>query len=197
MRRFFILFLLLAAGAAHAQQAEVTALMENYWRAYSRSDFEEAAAYLDPRDVASLRAGILPLFLQASDSKNVNVVPLVKVFFGDVPVEKRKDMTGPQVFAGMNRMMRDVMPTVYEALRKATIRVTKVTLEADGTAVVEYTVRIPEGDSVDSERANLHEGRWYLRTKDSTAITIERFRMLLGLDFESGPEVKLSPPATS
>ena len=196
MRRLFTLILLLAAGAAQAQQAEVTALMENYWRAYSRSDFEAAATYLDPRDVAALRTGILPLFLQAADSKNVNVVPLVKVFFGDIPVEKRKDMTGPQVFAGMNRMMRDVMPAVYEALRKATIQVNKVTLETDDTAVVEYTVRIPEGDSVDSERANLHEGRWYLRTKDSTAITIERFRMLLGLDFESGPEVKLSPIAT-
>lgn len=196
MRRLFTLILLMAAGAAQAQQAEVTQLMENYWRAYSRSDFEEAAGYLDPRDVASLRAGILPLFLQAADSKNVNVVPLVKEFFANVPVEKRKDMTGPQVFAGMNRMMRDVMPAVYDALRKATIQVNKVTIESDDTAVVEYTVRIPEGDSVDSERANLHEGRWYLRTKDSTAITIERFRMLLGLDFESGPEVKLSPIAT-
>jgi len=197
MRRLFTLILLLAAGAAQAQQAEVTALMENYWRAYSRSDFEAAAAFLDPRDVNSLRAGILPLFLQAADSKNVNVVPLVKVFFDDVPVAKRKDMTGPQVFAGMNRMMRDVMPTVYEALRKSSIQVTKVTVDADGMAVVEYTVRLPaEGDATDSERANLHEGRWYLRTKDSTAITIERFRMLLGLNFESGPEVKLSPPDT-
>ena len=196
MRRLFALILLLAAGAAPAQQAEVTALMENYWRAYSRSDFEAAAAYLDPRDVGALRSGILPLFLQAADSKNVNVVPLVKVFFADTPVDKREDMTGPQVFAGMNRMMRDVMPTVYEALRESAIQVTKVTPQADGTAVVEYTVRLPEGDATDSERANFHEGRWYLRTKDSTAITIERFRMLLGLNFESGPEVKLSPPDT-
>ncbi len=131
--------------------------------------------------------GILPLFLQAAESKNVNVVPLVKAFFGGIPVDKREDMTGPQVFAGMNRMMRDVMPAVYEALRKTRIQVTKVTVEADGTAVVEYTVRLPEGDAADSERANLHEGRWYLRTKDSTSITIERFRMLLGLEFESGP----------
>ena len=194
MRRVFALILLLAAGAGQAQEAEVTALMENYWRAYSRSDFEAAAAFLDPRDVESLHDGILPLFLQAADSKNVNVVPLVKVFFGDIPPGRRKDMTGPQVFAGMNRMMRDVMPAVYEALRKSTIRVTKVTPEADGAAIVEYAIRLPEGDAADSERANLHEGRWYLRTKDSTAITIERFRMLLGLDFESGPEVKLSPP---
>ena len=196
MRRLFALILLLAPGAAHAQQPEVTALMENYWRAYSRSDFEAAAAYLDPRDVESLRNGILPLFLQAADSKNVNVVPLVKVFFADTSVDEREDMTGPQVFAGMNRMMRDVMPPVYESLRKSSIHVTKVTLEADGTAIVDYTVRLPEGDGTDSERANLHEGRWYLRTKDSTAITIERFRMLLGLSFESGPEVKLSPPDT-
>lgn len=196
MRRVFALILLLAVGAAQAQQPEVTALMEEYWRAYSRSDFEAAAAYLDPRDVESLRNGILPLFLQAADSKNVNVVPLVKEFFADTPVDKREDMTGPQVFAGMNRMMRDVMPPVYESLRKSSIHVNKVTLEADGMAVVDYTVRLPEGDGTDSERANLHEGRWYLRTKDSTAITIERFRMLLGLSFESGPEVKLSPPDT-
>ena len=136
------------------------------------------------------------MFLQAADSKNVNVVPLVKEFFADTPVDKREDMTGPQVFAGMNRMMRNVMPPVYESLRRSSIHVTKATLEADGTAVVDYTVRLPEGDGTDSERANLHEGRWYLRTKDSTAITIERFRMLLGLNFESGPEVKLSPPDT-
>lgn len=196
MRRLFALILLLATGAAPGQQPEVTALMENYWAAYSRSDFEAAAAYLDPRDVGALRSGILPLFLQAADSKNVNVVPLVKVFFADTPVDKRKDMTGPQVFAGMNRMMRDVMPTVYEALRESTIEVTKVSPQTDGTAVVEYTIRLPEGDGTDSERANFHEGRWYLRTKDSTAITIERFRMLLGLTIESGPEVKLSPPDT-
>ena len=194
MRRLLALIFLLAAGAAHAQQAEVTTLMENYWGAYARSDFEAAAAYLDPRDLAALRNGILPLFLQAAESKNVNVVPLVKAFFGAVPVDKREDMTGPQVFAGMNRMMRDVMPAVYEALRKASIRVTKVTVETDAAAVVEYSIHLPEGDSADSEQANLHEGRWYLRTKDSTSITIERFRMLLGLAIESGPEVKLSPP---
>lgn len=196
MRRLLALIFLLAAGAAHAQQAEVTALMENYWGAYARSDFEAAAAYLDPRDLAALRSGILPLFLQAAESKNVNVIPLVKAFFGSIPVDKREDMTGPQVFAGMNRMMRDVMPGVYEALRQARIRVTKVTVETDGTAVVEYTIRLPEDDAADSEQANLHEGRWYLRTKDSTSITIERFRMLLGLAIESGPEVKLSPPDT-
>ena len=196
MRRLFALIFLLAAGAANAQQAEVTALMENYWGAYARSDFEAAAAYLDPRDLAALRSGILPLFLQAAESKNVNVIPLVKAFFGSIPVDKREDMTGPQVFAGMNRMMRDVMPGVYEALRQARIQVTKVIVETDGTAVVEYTIRLPEDDAADSEQANLHEGRWYLRTKDSTSITIERFRMLLGLAIESGPEVKLSPPDT-
>ena len=196
MRRSLALVFLLAAGVARSQQAEVTTLMENYWGAYARSDFEAAAAYLDPRDLEALRAGILPLFLQAADSKNVNVVPLVKVFFADVALDERKDMTGPQVFAGMNYMMRDVMPSVYEALRRASIRVTKVTVEANDAAVVEYTIRLPEDDATDSERANLHQGRWYLRTKDSTSITIERFRMLLGLTIESGPEVKLSPPDT-
>jgi hypothetical protein len=196
MRRFLALVCLLAAGAAQSQQAEITTLMEDYWRAYSRSDFEAAAAYLDPRDVEALRAGILPLFLQAADSKNVNVVPLVKVFFGNIPVDEREDMTGPQVFAGMNYMMRDVMPAVYDVLRKTSIRVTKVTVDANDVAVVEYSIRLPEGDAADSERANLHQGRWYLRTKDSTAITIERFRMLLGLTIETGPEVKLSPPDT-
>ena len=85
MRRLLALIFLLAAGAAHAQQAEVTTLMENYWGAYARSDFEAAAAYLDPRDLAALRSGILPLFLQAAESKNVNVVPLVKAFFGSHP----------------------------------------------------------------------------------------------------------------
>ena len=73
---------------------------------------------------------------------------------------------------------------------------TKVEVAADGGAVVEYAVKLPDGEATDTERASLHEGRWYLRTKDSPAITIERFRMLLGLDFESGPEVKLSPPVT-
>ena len=81
-------------------------------------------------------------------------------------------------------------------MRKSSIRVTKVTVEADGTAIVEYTIRLPEDDAADSERANLHEGRWYLRTQDSTAMTIERFRVLLGLSIESGPEIKLSPPDT-
>jgi hypothetical protein len=74
--------------------------------------------------------------------------------------------------------------------------VTKVEAAADGGADVEYAVKLPDGEATDTERANLHEGRWYLRTKDSPSVTIERFRMLLGLDFESGPEVKLSPPVT-
>jgi hypothetical protein len=196
MRRFLALLLLAAAGAAPASQPEVTAVMENYWRAYSKSDFTQAATFLDPRDLAALRTGVLPLFLEASESKNVNVVPLVKAFFTGVPPEKRKGMGGPQVFAGMNYMMRDVLPAAYAQLGKTTIRVTKVDLGPDDTAVVEYAVNLPDGEATDTERANLHEGRWYLRTKDSPAVTIERFRMLLGLDFESGPEVKLSPPAT-
>jgi len=122
--------------------------------------------------------------------------PLVKAFFTGVPAAKRKEMSGPQVFAGMNYMMRDVLPAAYAQLGKTTIRVTKVEAAADGGAVVEYAVKLPDGEATDTERANLHEGRWYLRTKDSPAVTIERFRMLLGLDFESGPEVKLSPPVT-
>ena len=196
MPRILGVLLLLTAGAAHASQAEVTGVLENYWRAYSKSDFEQAATFLDPRDLGALQSGVLPLFLEASESKNVNVVPLVKAFFTGVPVAKRKDMSGPQVFAGMNYMMRDVLPAAYAQLGKTTIHVTKVETAADGGAVVEYAVKLPDGEATDTERANLHEGRWYLRTKDSPAVTIERFRMLLGLDFESGPEVKLSPPVT-
>jgi hypothetical protein len=192
--RLLGIVLLVVTGAARAAQPEVTALMEQYWRAYSRSDFEGAAAYLDPRDLGALQAGLLPLFLQASDSKNVNVVPLVRAFFTGIPADRREDMTASQVFAGMNYMMRDVLPAAYEALGKTSIRVDKVETGDDGTAIVEYTLNLPGGEAVDRERANLHEGRWYLRTKDSPAVTIERFRMLLGLDFETGPEVKLSPP---
>jgi hypothetical protein len=196
MRRWLALTVLVAAGAARASQPEVTALMENYWHAYSRSNFVAAAAYLDPRDLSALKDGLLPMFLEAAESKNANVIPLVKAFFSGIPPDEREDMTAPQVFAGMNHMMRDVMPEPYEALRQTGIRVTKVTFGEDGTAIVEYVVSLPDGDAADAERANLHEGRWYLRTKDSTALTIERFRMLLGLDFESGPDVKLSPPVT-
>ena len=64
--------------------------MENYWSAYSRSDFVAASAFLDPRDVGALKEGLLPLFLSAAESKNVNVVPLVKAFFTGVPADKRE-----------------------------------------------------------------------------------------------------------
>jgi hypothetical protein len=102
-------------------------------------------------------------------------------------------MTEAQVFAGMNFMMREILPHVYEQLHQSTIRVTKVTLPGDGTAVIEYTARLPDTEVAEVDRANLHEGRWYLRTKDVPAATIERYRMFLGLDYEMGPEVKLSP----
>jgi hypothetical protein len=196
MRRPLVLLLWLAAAAVRASQPEVSELMQDYWRAYSKSDFAHAATYLDPRDLGALQKGVLPLFLEASESKNANVIPLVKAFFTGVPPARRKDMSGPQVFAGMNYMMRDVLPAAYAQLGKTTIRVTKVEVGADDTAVVEYVVKLPDGEATDTEHANLHQGRWYLRTKDSPAVTVERFRMLLGLDFESGPDVKLSPPAT-
>jgi hypothetical protein len=185
--------LLLAAGAAQASEPEVTKLMEDYWRAFSRSDFVAAAEFLDPRDVGALKAGLLPLFLRAAESKNVNVVPLANAFFAGTRAGKRGQMSGAQVFAGMNYMMRDVMPHVYEQLDDSSIRITKVTLPGDGTAVIEYTIRLPDTEVADVDRANLHEGRWFLRTKDAPAVTIERYRMLLGLDYEMGPEVKLSP----
>ena len=185
--------LLAAAGAARASEADVARLMEDYWRAYSRSDFVAAAAYLDPRDTGALQEGLLPLFLRAADSKNVNVVPLVSAFFEGIPVERREDMNGAQVFAGMNRMMRNVMPQVYADLRRASIHAIRVTPRDDGTADLAYTIRVRGEELEESDRANLHEGRWYLRTRDAPAVTIERFRMLLGLAYERGPEVKLSP----
>ena len=185
--------LLLVSGAARATEADVTKLMENYWRAYARSDFAAAAAYLDPRDTGALKKGLLPLFLRAAESKNVNVVPLVRAFFTGIAADRREEMTEAQVFAGMNYMMRDVMPQVYAELERTAIRVTRVTLPGDGTALVEYTIRVQDQDVAESDRANLHEGRWYLRTRDAPDVTIERFRMLLGLDYETGPEVKLSP----
>jgi hypothetical protein len=185
--------LLLVAGGARATEADVTKLMESYWRAYARSDFAAAAAYLDPRDTGALKKGLLPLFLRAAESKNVNVVPLVRAFFTGIPADRREEMTEAQVFAGMNYMMRDVMPQVYAELERTAIRVTGVTLPGDDTALVEYTIRVQDEDVAESDRANLHEGRWYLRTRDAPDVTIERFRMLLGLDYETGPEVKLSP----
>lgn len=187
------LLLLLAAGLARASEAEITRLMESYWRAYSRSDFVTAATFLDPRDTGALKEGLLPLFLRAADSKNVNVVPLVSSFFEGVPVDRREEMTGAQVFAGMNRMMRDVMPQVYADLGRASIRAIRVTPRDDGAADVVYTIRVRGEELQEADRANLHEGRWYLRTRDTPAVTIERFRMLLGLAYETGPEVKLSP----
>ena len=184
---------MLVAGAAQASEPQVTQLMEDYWRAYARSDFVAAAEFIDPRDLGALKEGLLPLFLLAADSKNVNVQPLVKAFFTGTPPRKREEMTQAQVFAGTNFMMREILPHVYEQLHQSSIRVTKVTLPGDGTAVVEYTVRLPDTEVADVDRANLHEGRWYLRTKDAPAVTIERYRMFLGLDYEMGPEVKLSP----
>jgi hypothetical protein len=195
MNRVLALVLLLACGATHASEAEVTQLMEDYWRAYSRSQFMEAAGYLDPRDLEALRSGLLPMFIEASDSKHVTVAPLVKTFFGRIPPEKREDMTSVQVFAGMNLMLKDVMPAVYAALGRTSIDVAAVQLGADGSAIIQYTVKTPDGDAVDVDRANLHEGRWYLRTKEVPAATVEKFRMLLGLSIAAGPEVKLSPPA--
>jgi hypothetical protein len=186
-------FLLLASGAAWSSEAEVTKLMESYWRAYARSDFVAAAAYLDPRDTGALKQGLLPLFLRAAESKNVNVVPLVKAFFTGIPDDQRDKMNDAQVFAGMNYMMRDVMPQVYAQLERTSIHVTKVTLPGDGTAVVEYAIRVQGEDVAESDQANQHEGRWYLRTRDAPAVTVDRFRMLLGLEYETGPEVKLSP----
>ncbi|MBM4218893.1 MAG: hypothetical protein FJ171_04490 [Gammaproteobacteria bacterium] len=192
-RPALVLLLLFAGGAARASEADVTKLMKDYWRAYARSDFVAAAAYLDPRDTGALKEGLLPLFLRASQSKNVNVVPLVKAFFTGIPADQHDKMNDAQVFAGMNYMMRDVMPQVYAELNRTTTRVTRVTLPGDGTATVEYAIRVQGEDVTESDRANLHEGRWYLRTRDTPAVTIERFRMLLGLDYEVGPEVKLSP----
>lgn len=185
--------LLLAAGVAQASETEVTQLMEDYWRAYARSDFVAAAEFIDPRDLGALKEGLLPLFLSAADSKNVNVQPLVKAFFTGTPPRKRTGMSQAQVFAGTNYMMRKLNPDVFEQLHQSAIRVTKVTLSGDGTAVVEYTVRLADTEVADVDRVNLHEGRWYLRTKDIPAVTIERYRKFLGLDYEMGPEVKLSP----
>jgi hypothetical protein len=180
-RQFLVWGLLLFGGHALASEQEVTALMEDYWRAYSRSEFVEAAGYLDPRDLEALRKGLLPLFMKAADSKNVNVVPLVKTFFADIPVDEREDMTAPQVFAGLNRMLRHVMPDVYQSLRKTSIEVTEVGFAPDGSALVRYNVNSPAGDGVNIERANRHEGKWYLRTNETPEATIEQFRMLLGL----------------
>lgn len=187
------LLLLLAAGLVRASEAEISQLMENYWHAYSRSDFVTAATFLDPRDTGALKAGLLPLFLRAADSKNVNVVPLVNSFFEGIPDDRREEMTEAQVFAGMNRMMRDVMPQVYAELGRTSIRAIRVTPRGDSEADIAYTIRVRGEALEEADRASLHEGRWYLRTRDAPTVTIERFRMLLGLAYETGPEVKLSP----
>lgn len=185
--------LLLAVTGAQASEPEVTQLMESYWRAYARSDFVAAAEFIDPRDLGALKEGLLPLFLTAADSKNVNVQPLVRAFFTGTPPRKHKEMSAAQVFAGTNFMMRELNPDVFGQLNQSAIQVTKVTMPGDGSAVVEYIVRLTDTEVADVDRANLHEGRWYLRTKDLPADTIERYRKFLGLDYEMGPEVKLSP----
>ena len=99
-------------------------------------------------------------------------------------------------------MMRNLNPDVFEQLDRSAIRVTKVTLPGDGTAVVEYTVRLPDTEVADVDRATAllveHRagpGDFVLAIGGGSAIDLAKAAAAMAMSFSPGDIAIGSAPA--
>lgn len=176
-----IVFFFLHSAAFAADDETIAQRMQDYWGAYTRAEFSEAAGYVLPADLREMKAQLLPVFLSINESTDPNLRSFAGQFFAGMPAAAYADMSPLQVFVALNRFVFNLNPDLMSAIRQSSIEISEVSRsDADNAAVI-YRVVILDTPATDFERFRRHRGQWYLRLKEPPRDTAQKFRKLFGL----------------
>ena len=176
-----IFILLFATGAFASDEETIANQMKDYWAAFSNANFNRAAEYIYPADLAAAKKELLPVFLAAGESANPELNSVADSFFLNVPRESRSSISGAQVFIGLNNFIGAANPQLFVALRDSTIEILETALGTADSATITYRILINGTPATDLERFSRLNGKWYVRVKEDPRDTAGKFRQAFGL----------------
>lgn len=165
----------LVSAASDVDVVDIKANFTNYWSCMARRDFKGAARYVHPLDLAGMRTAVLPVFLEANDSQNGSVQDAAELFFGDVPLERRNYLSGPEVFVLLQKMVATAEPSVIRLFANTQPEVVEV--QQDGNkAKIRYRLNVDGETAEASWDAGKFNGRWYVNMAESPKSAAEKLR---------------------
>jgi hypothetical protein len=187
--------LALPAAAGEIDEIDIRANFANFWSAMSKQDFKGATAFVHPLDLAGLRTQLLPVFVKAGEFPNDSVQAAVDLFFQDTPKERRAQLSGPEIYVLLFKMLERAEPDTVKVFETVRPEIMEIKLEPANAANVRFKMKILAQPETDEQKAEIEDierkeetqlfgrlnGRWYLRMDESPSTTAAEFRKELGL----------------
>ncbi len=181
MKRLIPLLLIVFSSLLMASdEDEVRARFDAYWAAFSQKDFATAAEYMDPAELAQTQQLMRPLFLEAAGNPDAEIREIVSWFYTGVPEGRRETMSAAEVFAGINQIIVNSQPEVFDLLGVADVTIKSVHLRGADTAILVYELSLLDASEEDTQYFSRHDGQWYLKFRDDPAKVAEQFRTVFG-----------------
>lgn len=170
----------LSTWATETDEVDIKANFANYWSAMSESNFKAAGAYVHPLDLAGLRTEVLPIFLKASDSDIKEVGELAAMFFDEVPLERRSQLSGLELYVLFNNLMNTLAPQIYAVFGEAGREIVEIKLDSPNKASLRYRVLLGDKAVEATQLLGKFNGRWYVNMPQSPKEGAAKFRQAFG-----------------
>lgn len=178
--RILIFFLVgLTPTLLFAEDKAIQLLMNEYWAAWTRKDFKEAASFISPVDMSHAKEALLPVFLEARNRTSEGTRDIVSTFFGETSDEDLSSLSGEEVYASLNRIVATTMEDAFDLLARTSVNITRVIPDGDDAALIRYGMLL-DGKVLaeDFERVVKINESWFLRLKEDPKVTARKFEML-------------------
>ena len=177
-KAFLFLALTLTTLSFAADNKPIEDAFNRYWAAYSKKDFNAAAALVLPSDLENAKTVLLPVFLGAQAHKSKEVQEIVNLFFGKTVGTARSSLSPVEVYAGLNRIISGNNPDMFEAFKVATTSIVFVRRPKDDEAEVHFQISVKGAADMDAEGLVRKDGRWWVKLNEDPKEAAEQFKAM-------------------
>lgn len=162
-----VAFFFSISNSALADEAGVVGeRLKAYWRVFSVAQFDAAADFIYPKDLAQAKADFLPIFLDGAKITDPRLRVHADKYFGNVPLQRRGAISDKESYAGINRFIFGTSPELLEMMKGSGVTVTDVKFSSASEATVTYSMQFSNGKEAEEvEQFTKAGGIWYLRLK--------------------------------
>ena len=165
---------------ALANDAIISERLKGYWQAYSSTNFARAAEFMHPDDLNEMKRELLPVFLRASNSEDLEVRQLAMYFFSEASQGDYSKMTQSEVFVGLNMLIAGLSPDMFSLLKDSELEVVNSYMTSDGAVALNVAIKLAEGSVEEVMYFGQKNDEWFMRVSEEPSVTANGFRQLFG-----------------
>ena len=170
----------MASWSADTDESDIRASFTSFWTATKSGDYQSAAAFVHPRDLAELRTELLPVLLEASTSQDQQVRESMEMFFEAVPAGQRSELSGLEIYVRMQKLAISYgEPGGVEVIKLFNPKIMGIKRNTPDEAVLRYRISVRGKAAQALQRVGKVEGRWYVHIPEPAAVTAAKFRSAL------------------